>query len=133
MTLPKYLILAAIVVCSTLGDFFLKVGMNQVGSVNLLQDPLLLVRALFNPWVAVGTVVLIAFFISFTIALSWADLSFVMPSTALGYVLTTILSSFVLHEHVSPYRWAGVVVISLAVGFVTQGKARTVPEGATAS
>lgn len=132
MTLSRYLILAAIVVCSTLGDFFLKIGMNQMGDVSLLQDPLVLVRALLNPWVAIGTVVLIGFFVSFTIALSWADLSYVMPSTALGYVLTTILSSLVLHEHVSMYRWAGVVLISIAVGFVTQGKARTVHEGASA-
>lgn len=129
MTLPKYLVLAAIVVCSTLGDFFLKIGMNQMGNVDLLQDPLVLVRAMFNPWVALGTVILICFFAAFTVALSWADLSFVMPSTALGYVLTTILSSVFLHEHVSLYRWAGVILISLAVGFVTQGKARTVPEG----
>ncbi|HUR37472.1 MAG TPA: hypothetical protein VM009_06625 [Terriglobales bacterium] len=132
MTLSRYLILAAIVVCSTLGDFFLKIGMNQMGDVSLLQDPLVLVRALLNPWVAIGTVVLIGFFVSFTIALSWADLSYVMPSTALGYVLTTILSSLVLHEHVSMYRWGGVVLISIAVGFVTQGKARTVHEGASA-
>ncbi|HUS20111.1 MAG TPA: EamA family transporter [Terriglobales bacterium] len=132
MTLPKYLILAAIVICSTLGDFLLKVGMNQMGDVSLVQDPLVLVRALMNPWVAVGTLVLIGFFVAFTIALSWADLSYVMPSTALGYVLTTILSSLALHEHVSMYRWAGVVLISLAVGFVTQGKARTVDEGAAA-
>ena len=129
MTLPKYLILAAIVVCSTLGDFFLKVGMNQMGNVNLLQDPLILVRALFNPWVAIGTLVLIGFFVAFTISLSWADLSYVMPATALGYVLTTLLSALVLHEHISLYRWTGVVLISFAVGFVTQGKARTVPEG----
>lgn len=132
MTLSKYLILAAIVVCSTLGDFLLKVGMNQMGNVSLLNDPLILVRALLNPWVAVGTLILIGFFVALTIALSWADLSYVMPATALGYVLTTILSSLVLDEHVSAYRWAGVVLISLAVGFVTQGKARTVPEGAKA-
>lgn len=129
MTLSKYLTLAAIVVCSTMGDFCLKVGMNQMGEVSLLQDPLILVRALVTPWVALGTLLLICFFIAFTIALSWADLSFVMPSTALGYVLTTILSAFVLGEHVSAYRWAGVILISLAVSYVTQGKVRTVPEG----
>ncbi len=129
MTLSKYLTLAAIVVCSTMGDFCLKVGMNQVGDISLRHDPLMLVRALVNPWVAVGTLILICFFVAFTIALSWADLSYVMPSTALGYVLTTILSAFVLGEHVSAYRWAGVILISVAVSYVTQGKARTVPEG----
>jgi len=129
MTLAKYLTLAAIVVCSTFGDFCLKIGMNQVGDISLRADPLMLVRALFNPWVAVGTLLLICFFVAFTIALSWADLSYVMPAIALGYVLTTILSALALQEHVSAYRWAGVTVISIAVGFVTQGKARTVPEG----
>jgi drug/metabolite transporter (DMT)-like permease len=132
MTLSKYLTLAAIVVCSTLGDFLLKVGMNQMGNVSLMQDPLILLRALFNPWVAGGTLVLIGFFVAFTVALSWADLSYVMPATALGYVLTTVLSAVVLHEHVSLYRWAGVVLISFAVGFVTQGQARTVREGEAA-
>jgi drug/metabolite transporter (DMT)-like permease len=132
MTLSKYLTLAAIVVCSTMGDFCLKVGMNQVGDISLRQDPLMLVRAMMNPWVGGGTLILICFFVCFTIALSWADLSYVMPSTALGYVLTTILSSLVLQEYVSVYRWSGVILISIAVGFVTQGKARTVPEGVEA-
>jgi drug/metabolite transporter (DMT)-like permease len=44
-------------------------------------------------------------------------------------VLTTVMSSLLLSERVSFYRWAGVILISLAVGFVTQGRARTVPEG----
>ena len=128
MTLYRYLVLLAIVVCSTLGDFLIKIGMNQVGDIHLTQ-PLMLIKALFNPWVAAGTLVLIGFFVAFTISLSWADLSYVMPATALGYVLTTVLSAFVLGEHVSVYRWSGVILISLAVGFVTQGKPRTVPEG----
>lgn len=128
MTPKKYLVLIVIVVCSTLGDFLLKVGMNQIGEVKLTEPSTLFV-AMLNPWVVGGTLVLIGFFIAFTIALSWADLSYVMPATALGYVLTTVLSSLVLHEYVSGYRWSGVLIISLAVGFVTQGKPRTVPEG----
>ena len=128
MTFLRYLVLLAIVVCSTIGDFLIKIGMNQVGDVTW-SDPLLLLRALFNPWVFLGTLILIAFFIALTVALSWADLSYVMPATALGYVLTTILSAVWLHEYVSPHRWAGVVLITCAVAFVAQGKARTVPEG----
>lgn len=128
MNATRYLILLSIVLCSTLGDFLIKVGMNQVGEISLSR-PFMLIQALFNPWVAAGTLVLIGFFIAFTISLSWADLSYVMPATALGYVLTTILSSLVLREQVSIYRWSGVILISLAVGFVTQGKARTVVEG----
>ena len=131
MTFRKILVLALIVFCSTGGDFFLKVGMRQVGPIHASQ-PGLLISALFNPWVALGTVVLIVFFVSFMDALTWADLSFVMPATALGYVLTALLSALVLHEHVSPSRWAGVCLIAIAVGVVTGGKAKTTAHGGAA-
>ena len=130
MTIGKYLVLIAIVVCSTLGDYFLKVGMNQVGTVRP-EDPMHLIFALANPWIILGIVVLIAFFVSFVTALSWADLSYVMPATALGYVLTALLSATLLHEHVSIYRWTGVILISVGVGVVTAGPARTHSEGPT--
>jgi drug/metabolite transporter (DMT)-like permease len=131
MTFRKVAILGLIILCSTAGDFFLKVGMSQVGHVHW-QHPLALISALFNPWVALGTVTLIVFFVSFMDALTWADLTYVMPATALGYVLTALLSAWVLHEHVSPYRWAGVCLISLAVGLVAGGKAKTTSVGGSA-
>jgi drug/metabolite transporter (DMT)-like permease len=124
MTIRKVVVLALIIFCSTGGDFFLKVGMTQVGHIHW-TDPWALITALFNPWVALGTVILIIFFVSLMDALSWADLTYVMPSTALGYVLTALVSAWVLHERVSIYRWIGVVVISLAVGVVTGGKPKT--------
>lgn len=124
-------VLGLIVLCSTGGDFFLKVGMNQVGHI-AWTDPVSLITALFNPWVALGTVVLIIFFVALMDALSWADLTYVMPATALGYVMTALVSAIILHEHVSAYRWAGVVLISLAVGVVTGGKAKTTGIGESA-
>jgi drug/metabolite transporter (DMT)-like permease len=59
------------------------------------------------------------------IALSWADLTFVMPATAFGYVVVALLSRFWLHEHLSLYRWAGIFLIVCAVGFVAGGPSRT--------
>jgi drug/metabolite transporter (DMT)-like permease len=131
MTIRKVIVLALIILCSTGGDFFLKLGMTQLGHIHL-SDPLALITALFNPWVALGTAVLIVFFISLMDALSWADLTYVMPATALGYVLTALVSAWILHEHVSIYRWIGVVVISLAVGVVTGGKSKTTSHGEAA-
>jgi drug/metabolite transporter (DMT)-like permease len=58
-------------------------------------------------------------------ALSWADLTFVMPATAFGYVVVALLSRFWLHEHLSVYRWAGIALIVCAVGFVANGPSRT--------
>jgi drug/metabolite transporter (DMT)-like permease len=58
-------------------------------------------------------------------ALSWADLTFVMPATAFGYVIVALLSRFWLHEHLSIYRWTGILLIVCAVGFVAGGPSRT--------
>jgi drug/metabolite transporter (DMT)-like permease len=58
-------------------------------------------------------------------ALSWADLTYVMPATALGYVLLALVARFVLHEHISPLRWLGIVLITAGVGFVAGGPALT--------
>jgi drug/metabolite transporter (DMT)-like permease len=68
---------------------------------------------------------LIGFFACYMTALSWADLTFVMPATAFGYVVVALLSRFWLHEHLSLYRWTGIVLIVCAVGFVAGGPSRT--------
>jgi drug/metabolite transporter (DMT)-like permease len=36
-----------------------------------------------------------------------------------------LLSKFWLHEHLSAYRWAGILLIVCAVGFVTGGPSLT--------
>src|SRR5260370_31482386 len=58
-------------------------------------------------------------------ALSSADLTYVMQATVLGYVLVALVARFVLHEHISPLRWIGIVLITAGVGFVAGGPALT--------
>ena len=101
-------------------------GMKQVGSISLhhLQGVIL---AVLNPWVAIGIALLLAFFASYMNALSWADLTYVLPATSLGYVLLALIARFVLHEQVSASRWVGIALISGGVGFVAGGPALTRP------
>lgn len=120
----QYAILVAIMLTASIGDSLLARGMNQIGPVDLHHLHLLW-RALFNPWVDGGILLLMGFFASYMTALSWADLTFVMPATAFGYVVVALLSHFWLHEHLSAYRWAGIVLITCAVGFVANGPSRT--------
>ena len=120
----QYLILLAVMITASFGDALLSHGMAQVGAVDVHHLDLLW-RALFNPWVASGIVLLIGFFASYMTALSFADLTFVMPATAFAYVMTALLSRFWLHEHLSLYRWAGIFLIVCAVGFVAGGPSRT--------
>ena len=100
-------------------------GMKQTGGISLhhLQG---VIFAILNPWVAVGILLLLAFFATYMTALSWADLTFVLPATSLGYVLLALVAKFVLHEQVSPLRWLGIALISGGVGFVAGGPSLTV-------
>jgi len=128
VNLRKYLVLVLVMLFGGTGDVLLKRGMQQLEPIrfsHLAQD---LLGALGNPWVVVGILCLIAFFASYLVALSWADLSYVLPATALGYVLVAVLSKYLLHENVSAFRWAGILLISCGVGWVTRGPALTEPQ-----
>jgi uncharacterized membrane protein len=120
----QYLILGLVAVCAPLGDTCLSRGMTQVPAITLAH-PASLIAAVFTPWIAVGIALLIGFFAGYLTALSWADLTFVLPATAFGNVIVELLSKFWLHETVSFERWAGVVLITVGVGFVAQGPSLT--------
>jgi drug/metabolite transporter (DMT)-like permease len=136
VTLRKYLVLASVVAFGSTGDAFLARGMRNVGAIDI-HHPAYLLHALASPWVILGICFLLGFMYSYMTALSFADLTYVLPATAFGYVNMTLLSIFWLHERVSLQRWVGVALIVAGVGVVAGGPARTVhaesSEGATAA
>jgi len=119
---------ALAVLTSVGGNFSLSCGVRQAGRLVSLS-PLPYVRALFNPWVALGVSLLIVWLLSYMTLLSWADLSYVLPVTSIGYVLSSLAGRVFLHEQISPWRWAGILCIVVGVTLV----ARTAPyrSGAT--
>jgi drug/metabolite transporter (DMT)-like permease len=118
------MILGLVALSAPLGDTCLSRGMTVLPAVSL-SHPATLIAAVFTPWIALGIVLLIGFFASYLTALSWADLTFVLPATAFGNVIVAILARFWLHEAISWQRWLGVVLITLAVGFIAQGPSLT--------
>ncbi len=110
--------LTIIVVANALGNLLLGYGMRQVGDISS-YSPVALVSsglaAMANPWVLAGVALLVVFFAAHAIVLSWADLSYVLLVTAIGYGLVALLSWLVLGEHVSAMRWLGVGLITWGV------------------
>jgi len=94
--------------------------MKQLGGISL-SHPQDLILAVLNPWIVVGIVFLLGFFASYMTALSWADLTYVLPATSLGYVLLALIAKFFLHEQVSLLRWLGILLISGGVSLVAGG------------
>ena len=122
---------ALVVLSNVLGNFFLTWGMRQIGSVVSLS-PLPYIAALFNPWVALGVSLLIVWLLSQMTLLSWADLSYVLPVTAIGYVLVALVGRFFLHEQITPGRWIGIALITTGVTLVsrTEPRAKAAAAGA---
>jgi drug/metabolite transporter (DMT)-like permease len=117
----------AMVVCATTGDSLLKRGMTQIGPVSLTHAGLF---QAFRSAMTSGTIwfailFLSGFMLSNMTVLSWADYSYVMPASAMGYAAVTFVGMTLLGETVSPRRWIGVALICAGVFLVGQTKPRT--------
>jgi drug/metabolite transporter (DMT)-like permease len=126
LSFNQFLILAFVSVSVPLGDAALSRGMTNLPPISMAH-PLSLIGAVFTPWIALGIALLIGYFASYLTALSWADLTYVMPATALGNVFVALLAHYWLHEDISWMRWMGIVMITVGVAFVAHGPVNTTP------
>jgi hypothetical protein len=90
-----------VVFSNAFGNFFMKRGLPESAQ---LSTPLEYIGALFQPWVALGVVLLIVWQMSRLALLSWADLSYVLPVTSVGYVLVALIGK--VHAQRSHYGQA---------------------------
>jgi drug/metabolite transporter (DMT)-like permease len=123
-----HVLVVLMVLFSSLGDILLSKGMTQIGEVNLASSTAIataFLHTLTSSTIWLGIALLLVFFACYLLVLSWADYSYVMPASAVGYAFVAFLGYAVLHEVVTPLRWAGVAVICLGVLLVGRTPART--------
>lgn len=99
-----------------MGNLSLAWGMKHTRAVS--ANPLLYLRAMLDPVVALGVAMLILALLTRMVLLSLADLSFVLPVTAIGYVLAALLGKIFLHENVTVQRWLGTLLIFAGAALV---------------
>ncbi len=115
----KTWICAAVVVLSNVfGNYFLKLGLPD-----RLDSPFGFITVLFHPLVSLGVLLLILWLLTRMTLLSWADLSYVLPVTSIGYVLVALVGRALLHEQITAKRWAGIFLIMAGVALVSGGTA----------
>jgi drug/metabolite transporter (DMT)-like permease len=124
-----FIVIALAALSAAVGETLLSYAMKRSGRLDL-NDPSHWINLIFsvvrNPYIFVGVLFLAVFFFLYLIALSWADLSFVLPLTAVSYIFAALLARFFLGEDVSWMRWAGTVIITIGIAFVAlAGKPRT--------
>lgn len=99
-------------------------GMKQVPQ-RMSMNPALYLRAMLNPFVAFGVAALILALLTRMALMSLADLSFVLPVTAIGYVIAVVLGKVFLHETVTHQRWLGTLLIFAGAALVGSTSRRT--------
>ena len=125
MPLKTRILTLVVILTNVLGNFALSLGMkaNIVAAASTGIVPY--VRAFFSPMVLLGVSLLILWMLSRMALMSWADLSFVLPITSIGYVISAMMGKFFLDEYVSSQRWAGTLLIVAGMALVSFTPART--------
>jgi len=116
-------LLLVVIFLKPFSNLFLAWGMKALpGGVSM--NPLFYIAAMLEPLVALGMLMQGFWLLLRMKLLGLADLSYVLPVTSAGYVLTTILGRIFLHEQVSMQRWIAVLLITLGTALV--GSARRI-------
>ena len=112
-------VLISTILAQAVGNVFLSMRMKEIGDTHLLA---LIPRAIESPTLWLGTALLIVSFVLFAAALSWADLSFVVPAVSAEVVVNVVFAKYFLNEIVSLMRWTGVLLISIGVILVLRSE-----------
>jgi drug/metabolite transporter (DMT)-like permease len=113
-----------VVVAGTSGEMFVSRAMKGIGEVTSFRPAAIarvVLRALRAPWMWAGLGMMALAFFSLLVLLSRANVSFVVPVTALSYVMAALGGRFFLGEQVSANRWMGVCLVCLGVALVCAG------------
>jgi len=113
-----------VILTNVLGNFSMSWGMKHQPT-QLADSPLAYIQTIFSPWVLLGTTLLILWLLSRMTLLGWADLSYVLPVTSIGYVLTAILGKYFFAEQITWQRWMGTLAIMIGMILVGLTKPNT--------
>jgi drug/metabolite transporter (DMT)-like permease len=119
-----YAVLALFIALKAVGNLSLAWGMKHFPQV-MSANPLPYLRAMLDPFVALGIVALILALLTRMALFSLADLSFVLPVTAVGYIIAAFLGKIFLHETVTAQRWTGTILIVVGAALVGSGSHKT--------
>ena len=118
-------------VSAAIGEALLSYAMKRGGQVDMGEFShwvKLVLSVVRNSYIFLGVIFLAVYFFLYLIALSWADLSFVLPLTAVSYIFAAVLARVFLKEDVTWLRWTGTVVIIAGITLIAlDGRQRTGP------
>ena len=116
-----------VVLTDVSGNFTMSWGLKHSGSL-FGVSPLAYLHLIFNPYVLLGTTLLVIWLLSRMLLLGWADLSYVLPMTSLSYVCNELTGHYLLGEQIGWPRWAGTLMITAGAVVVGLTRSNTTDE-----
>ena len=110
-----------IVVAGTAGELCVSRAMKSVGEVHDFRPRSILsfvLQSLRLPWMWMGIALMTVGFFSLLAILSFQEVSFVVPVSALSYAAGAFGAKAFLGERISANRWMGIAVVCLGVTIV---------------
>jgi transporter family protein len=126
-----YKLIFLLLLLNPLGNLLLAWGLKHFPSA-LAINPLEYLSAMVTPLTALGIALLILAFFTRMVLFSIADLSFMLPITASGYVIAAVYGKLFLGEQISAQRWLGTALIFVGIAFVGSTSVKTTAEAAPA-
>ena len=114
-----------IVVAGTAGELCISRAMKEAGEVHDFRPRALLqvaARVMRIKWIWIGLALMTIGFFALLGILSVENVSFVVPVTALSYVVGGLGGMLFLGERLNRSRWAGILLVCLGVALVILGK-----------
>ena len=115
------LIVLIVVLSNVFGNSALTYGMKHRAS-EMAFSPASILETIFSPWVGLGIILLTVWLLSRMAMMSWADLSYVLPVTSIGFALSAVAGRFFFNERISVARWSGIACI--VAGMMLVGRTR---------
>lgn len=121
--LQSFLLIVASILLSVLGQFLLKSGANQLGTLGVEAAGRawqVAMGAALNPFLIGGLACYGLGAVTWIMVLTRVPLSWAYPILALNQVLILLVAWLFLGEQVTAMRWAGVLLIISGVYFVSR-------------
>ena len=110
-----------IVVAGTSGELCVSRAMKEIGEVHDFRPKALLrfvLQSLGIPWMWLGVAMMAMGFFSLLAILSFLEVSFVVPVSALSYAAGAFGAKAFLGERISRNRWLGIAAVCIGVTIV---------------
>lgn len=112
--------LFAAILLGAFGQIAMKYGMNKVGEITASSFFSLsgFFKVFGNAYVVLGVGLYIVSLLTWLIALSRLDVSFMYPLIAVGYVIVAMFAFIFLKENITLFRWIGIIFIVVGSYFI---------------